>query len=96
MEEAAALPCQQPAPVLPLPGTHTGNLGVTAQPQRVPALAAPLHLESTDLAAPTGAQVPPGCPPEVQSAPAPQDPAATPPAPPCSTLGLIQQLPAIL
>lgn len=41
-------------------------------------------------------QVPLGCPRQVQSAPAPQDPPATPPAPPCSPLGLIQQLPAIL
>lgn len=46
MEEAAAPPCHSQLLSSPFQG-HTGNLGARAQPRGVPALAAPLHLQST-------------------------------------------------
>lgn len=69
MEEAAAPPCQQPAPLLPLPGTCTGNLGATTQPRGVPALAAPLHPQSMIWQHPLVPQVPPGCSPRTHQPP---------------------------
>lgn len=81
---------------LPAVSSQLLSLEAMTQPRGVPALAAPLHPQSTDLAAPTGASGAIRLSLWGQSVPAPQNPLATPPAPPCSTLGLMQQLPSVL